>query len=138
MAPTHPFLSPEWLDAVRGLRETLPHPTTPPPITMRMNLVVIETPFADDVAGHIDTSDGEVVIEEGHLDAPDLTVTVDYDTARAVFVDMDPTVAMQAFMSGRIKVDGDITKMLALQAGSIEPDPETLAIAEAVRAITAP
>jgi hypothetical protein len=137
VAEKHPFLSPEWLVAARAIRDTMPPPEIPPTVTMRMNLVVTDTPFGHDVLGHIDTSDGEIIVEDGHLDGPDLTVTADYATARAVFVDLDATVAMQAFMGGRIKVDGDITKMLAMQVPGGEPDPETRAIAEAVRAITA-
>ena len=96
-----------------------------------------DTPFGADVQGHIDTTDGRIVIEEGHLDGPDLTLTVDHATARAVFVDLDATKAMQAFMGGRIKVDGDITKMLAMQAGQMEPDERTVAITDALRAMTA-
>lgn len=137
MAEKHPFLSPEWLAAARGIRDTMARPEIPTTVTMKMNLVVTDTPFGHDVLGHIDTSDGEIVIEDRHLEGPDLTVTVDYDTARSVFVDMDTTVAMQAFMGGRIKVDGDITKLLAMQVPGAEPDTETKAIAEAVRAITA-
>lgn len=137
MAEKHPFLSPEWLAAAREIRDTMARPEIPTTVAMKMNLVVTDTPFGHDVLGHIDTSDGEIVIEDRHLDGPDLTVTVDYDTARSVFVDMDATAAMQAFMGGRIKVDGDITKMLAMQVPGAEPDAETKAIAEAVRSITA-
>lgn len=133
----HTFLSPEWMDAARELRDTMPRPAAPPSLAVRMNLVVTDSPFESDVHGHIDTSDGEVVIEAGHLDAPDLTVTVDWATARSVFIDQDAAAAMQAFMSGRIAVDGDITKMLAMQATAQAPDEESKAIAEALRAITA-
>ena len=133
----HVFLSPDWMDAARELRDSLPRPTITPDLAVRMNLVVTDTPFPDDVLGHIDTSDGEVVIEAGHLDAPDLTVTVDWATARSVFVEQDATAAMQAFMSGRIAVDGDITKMLAMQATAGSPDEQARAVGEAIRAITA-
>ena len=133
----HTFLSPDWMDAARELRDTMPRPAAPPSLAVRMNLVVTDTPFDADVHGHIDTSDGEVVIEAGHLEAPDLTVTVDWATARSVFIDQDAAAAMQAFMSGRIAVDGDITKMLAMQATAQAPDEESKAIAEALRAITA-
>jgi hypothetical protein len=40
-------------------------------------------------------------------------------------------------MGGRIKVDGDLTKMLAMQASAAAPDPEVQGIADALRAITA-
>lgn len=137
MATAYPFLSPDWMNAARALRDTLPRPETAPPVAVRMNLVVTDTPFDADVHGHIDTSDGEVVIEDGHLEGPDLTVTVDYATARAIFIDQDAAAAMQAFMGGRIKVDGDMTKMLAMQASAAAPDPNAQAIADAFRDITA-
>jgi putative sterol carrier protein len=102
-----------------------------------MNLVVTDTPFTSDVEGHVDTTQGEVVIEDGHLEGPDLTVTVDYATARAIFIDQDAAAAMQAFMGGRIKVDGDLTKMLAMQASAAAPDANAQALADALRDITA-
>ena len=137
MATAFPFLSPDWMNAARTLRETLPRPDTAPPVAVRMNLVVTDTPFYADVQGHVDTTDGEVIIEDGHLDGPDLTVTVDYETARAIFIDQDAAAAMQAFMGGRIKVDGDLTKMLAMQASAAAPDANAQALADALRDITA-
>ena len=137
MATAYPFLSPDWMNAARTLRETLPRPDTAPPVAVRMNLVVTDTPFDSDVQGHVDTTDGEVVIEDGHLDGPDLTVTVDYETARAIFIDQDAAAAMQAFMGGRIKVDGDLTKMLAMQASAAAPDANAQGLADALRDITA-
>lgn len=137
MATAYPFLSPDWMNAARTLRETLPRPDTAPPVAVRMNLVVTDTPFDADVQGHVDTTDGEVIIEDGHLDGPDLTVTVDYETARAIFIDQDAAAAMQAFMGGRIKVDGDLTKMLAMQASTAAPDANAQALADALRDITA-
>jgi hypothetical protein len=125
------------MNAARTLRETLPRPDTAPPVAVRMNLVVTYTPFDADVQGHVDTTDGEVIIEDGHLDGPDLTVTVDYETARAIFIDQDAAAAMQAFMGGRIKVDGDLTKMLAMQASAAAPDANAQALADALRDITA-
>ena len=137
MATAYPFLSPDWMNAARALRETMPRPDTAPPVAVRMNLVVTDTPFDSDVQGHVDTTDGEVVIEDGHLDGPDLTVTVDYETARAIFIDQDAAAAMQAFMGGRIKVDGDLTKMLAMQASAAAPDANAQGLANALRDITA-
>ena len=137
MATAYPFLSPDWMNAARTLRETLPRPDTAPPVAVRMNLVVTDTPFDADVQGHVDTTDGEVVIEDGHLDGPDLTESVDDETARAIFIVQDAPAAMQAFMGGRIKVDGDLTKMLAMQASAAAPDANAQALADALRNITA-
>ena len=36
---------------------------------------------------------------------------------------------MQAFMAGKIKVDGDITKLMAMQAGAADPSAMEVALA---------
>jgi hypothetical protein len=139
VAEQHEFLSPGWMDAVRKVRDDLPAPETAPPITVKMNVVVTGSPFeGGDLKGHVDTSDGELVVEEGHLDTADLTVTVDYPTAKAIFVEQDLAVAMQAFMAGKVKVQGDITKLMALQAQNASPDPHAAAVATAIKDLTAP
>jgi putative sterol carrier protein len=45
-------------------------------------------------------------------------ITVPYDTAKRLFIDGDQSAAMQAFMSGQIKVEGDMTKLMAMQTAS--------------------
>jgi putative sterol carrier protein len=80
-----------------------------------MNQIITKVPFGKgDINSHIDTSTGVLVMDLGHIDGPDLTVTTDYETAHKVFFDQDPQAGMQAFMSGRIKVEGDVTKMLMM------------------------
>jgi len=93
-----------------------------------MNLVLTQSPLGDGtVEAHVDTSSGELIVDTGHLDSPDLTVTLDYETAKAILVDGDAQAAMQAFMSGRIKIDGDMTMLLALQTTPIDPGHQELA-----------
>jgi putative sterol carrier protein len=72
----------------------------------------------------------------GELDPADLTVTTDWETARKVFVDQDQAASMQAFMSGKIKVQGDMMKMMAMQTGMPQDD-AAKAIAAEIKAITA-
>jgi putative sterol carrier protein len=139
VAEQYPFLSTEWMDAAKRIRDEMPAPETPAVGAMKANLVVTSSPFdGGDVKAHVDTTDGEIVVEQGHLDAPDLTITVEYDTAKALFVDLDVTAAMQAFMAGKVKVQGDITKLMAMGAPAAEADGRTVAIATAIRDITAP
>ena len=102
---------------------------------MRANLVVTDVPFDDDsIRAHVDTSTGEIRIEEGHLDAPDLTITVDWATAKAIFVGQDIQAGMAALLAGKIKIEGDMMKLMSLQAGS--PDPQAQAFAQALKALT--
>jgi putative sterol carrier protein len=119
----YPFLSPEWTEEARKIREEFAgRELQVPPITMRMNLVVTEVPFEDgSIAAHLDTTTGEVILDTGHLDAPDLTVTIEYSVAKAILVEQNPQAGMQAFMAGRIRVEGDMSKLLALQSGPIDP-----------------
>jgi len=55
-------------------------------------------------------------------------------TAKALLVEGDPQAGMQAFMAGKIKVDGDMSKLMALQA--TPPDPTSQEIASRIRSIT--
>lgn len=131
----YPFLSDEWMAEAKKIREEYEGKSDQVPPVIRMNQVVTDVPFGEGtIEAHLDTSDGEAKMELGHLDEPDLTVTLDYVTAKAILVDQDPQAGMQAFMSGQIKVQGDMTKMMALQAQP--PDETASEIAERVKAIT--
>ena len=95
-----------------------------------MNQIVTEVPFGEgEIKAHIDTSEGELKMDLGHIENPDLTVTLDYVTAKAILVEGNPQVGMQAFMAGKIKVDGDITKLMAMQAGAADPSAMEVALA---------
>lgn len=131
----HEFLSPAWTEAARKVREQYAGRAPAPPINLRMNLVVNDVPFADGpIDAHLDTSEGSFELDEGHLEEADLMVTVDYETAKAILIDQNPQAGMQAFMAGRIRVEGDMSKLLALQATQL--DPVHVEVAAAMREIT--
>ncbi len=116
------FLSDDWIDAARKLREEADKPAVAPQ-PVKMNLVITEVPFgAGSVDAHMDTTSGELHLDVGHLDGADVTATLDYDTARAMMVDANPQAAMQAFMAGKIKLQGDMTKAMAMQSGPADPE----------------
>jgi putative sterol carrier protein len=130
------FLTPEWMDAARGIREKYADQAPAVPHKIRMNQVITDVPFDEtgQVRLFMDTSEGQVHMELGELENADVTVTTDYETARKIFVDQDPQAGMQAFMSGKIKVQGDMTKLMMMQ--STAPDATALAIAQEIKAIT--
>lgn len=134
----HPFLSDEWIDAARAIREKYIGQVPKIPFSVRMNQVITKVPFGEGTLhSHIDTSTGELVMDLGHIEKPDLTVTTDYDTARLLFLGRDPQAAMQAFLSGKVKVDGDMTKMMVLQSQQNQKDELAMQIADEIQAITA-
>ena len=53
----YPFLSDEWIDEARKIRDESPGRAPPVPVPMRMNLVVTEVPFGDgELDAHLDTT----------------------------------------------------------------------------------
>ena len=131
------FLSGEWLDQAKAIREEYEGQGGAPPHQMKMNLVITGVPAevsAAPIDAHLDTTGGDMDMDLGHLDAPDLTVTLEYDTAQAILVEGNPQAGMQAFMAGKIQVKGDMTKLMALQGAA--PDAIALEIAGRIKAIT--
>lgn len=131
----YPFLSEEWMEEAHKIREEFHGQVSPPAHVVRMNQIITDVPFSDDpIHAFMDTSDGELELDLGELENPDLTVTVDYETAKAIFVEQNPQAGMQAFMAGKIKVTGDMTKLMAMQSQA--PDPVAQQVAERIKEIT--
>lgn len=131
------FLSEEWLAQATAIREEYKGQGGAPPHKMRMNLVITEAPAEvseTPIDAHMDTTEGDMQMDVGHLEGPDLTVTLDYATAKAILVEGNPQAGMQAFMAGKIKVQGDMTKLMAMQSAS--PDPVAQEIAKRLNDIT--
>src|SRR5215203_1910227 len=133
---SHPFLSDEWMAAAKGIREKYAGQTTKVTQSLRINQVVTGAPFGDGtVESYLDTSSGDVVMDLGRLDDADVTVTTDYPTARAIFVDQDAAAGMQAFMTGKVQVQGDMMKLMAMQT-AMPTDEASRQIADEIKAIT--
>ncbi|MDQ6616746.1 MAG: SCP2 sterol-binding domain-containing protein [Actinomycetota bacterium] len=138
MVATYPFLSDQWMAAAREIRQELSSGANSSDQVIKMNQIVTDVPFGSGtIHSHLDTSSGEADLELGHIDDADVTVTLDYGTAKAILVEGNPQVAMQAFMGGKIKVEGDLAKLLMiLQAMAAAPDPAAVAIARRIQEMT--
>ena len=140
--PTYPFLSDEWIAEARKIRAEMA-PADPdaaiPANPVRMNQVITDVPFGSGTLdAHLDTSSGTLEMETGHLEHPDVTVTLDYDTAKAIFVDGTLEAGMQAFMAGKVRVQGDMAKLIAALQQLSPPDAATVNQAQTrIREITA-
>lgn len=132
---TYPFLSDEWVSEARKIREEYEGQGSKIPHQMKMNLVVTDVPFGDGaIDAHMDSSDGGLKLDLGHIEPADLKVSLDYGTAKAILVEGNPQAGMQAFMAGKIKVEGDMAKLMALQ--TIPPDETAQQVAKRLREIT--
>ena len=138
MAGRHPFLSDQWLYEARRIGEEYGGQLDAGEYLVRMNQVITDVPFGDGtVHTHIDSSSGTMEMETGHLEEPDVTVTLDYQTARAIFIEGNRDAGMQAFMAGRIVVQGDMTKLLlAMQQQQVPPGPRAAEIHRRIQEIT--
>jgi SCP-2 sterol transfer family protein len=129
----HEFLSDEWFAVVDQLFEE--HSAEAPDTDIVMNLIVLETPFGEERHMHIGARGGRAHWGIGHAADADVTLTTDYATAKEILVAGDPQAGLAAFMAGKVKIQGDLAKLMAAQmagagAGGIG------ALAEAVQGIT--
>jgi hypothetical protein len=123
------FLSDEWFDQVEQLRADMPEPA-PAVANLKLNLTVAGGPDGDK---DIHLAGG--AFGRGHVDGAETKLTVPFDTAKQMFVLGNQQAAMQAFMSGQIKVEGDMSKLMAMQSAG-GPTPEQQAFQEKLKAIT--
>ena len=106
------FLTQAWFDEVEKLRADAPEP----PAGMgdlTLNIVVTGGPEGDN---EVHAKGGQ--FEQGLVDDAPTKLTVPYDVAKAIFVEGNQQAGMQAFMSGQIKVEGDMSKLMAMQGGA--------------------
>jgi hypothetical protein len=133
VADQHVFLSDSWIEAAKAAYErngvTVPY-------KVRMNQVISGCPFEpSEVRTFIDTSDGNMRTGKGELDNAEVTLHTDWETSRKIIVEQDQTAAMQAFMSGKIKVVGDMTKIMSMNM--TPPTDAQKAAAEDIKNLTA-
>lgn len=123
------YLSQEWHDKARELAQSFPERAG---ASARMAYVVTGSPGGDIKYFQV-TENGKVVEQSlGDCEAPDFTMTVTYDDSVKVQTgELDPNAA---FMQGRMKVSGNMGKLMALMPLTMSP--EYKAIQEELRLIT--
>ncbi len=105
------FLSNEWFDKVDSLTAEAGDLNLSPALAgMALNMTVTEA-GKEDVNLSLDGGK----IQKGLSSNAKTTLTMDEETLRKVFLEFDMAAAMQAFMTGKIKVQGDMSQLMALQ-----------------------
>ncbi|MFZ4515855.1 MAG: SCP2 sterol-binding domain-containing protein [Acidimicrobiia bacterium] len=113
----HPFLSDDWFTAVEALLADEAF-AAPVDAEMMVNVIVDETPFEREIHVHVGAASGRAVWGHGHAEQADLVLATDYETAKSIFVSGDPMSGMHAFFAGKVRLQGDLTK-LAETAASV-------------------
>jgi putative sterol carrier protein len=123
------YLSQEWHDKAKELAQSFPER---PGATARMAYVVAGSPEGD-IEYHQIIENGKVTDQGvGLCENPEITMTVSYDDS--VKIQRGDLDANAAFMQGRMKVAGNMAKLMALMPLTMSP--EYKAIQESVREFT--
>lgn len=104
------FLTDEWFNEVDRLTAEAGDLNLPPALAnTKINLNVTNTANGDVTAA---LENG--VLKKGETDA-NTTINIDEETLKAIALKGDMNEAMNAFMSGKIRIDGDMGQVMALQ-----------------------
>jgi hypothetical protein len=125
------FLSDGWFDEARKIFKEISPPVPAAIQNLVINLRVKGAPNGDVEAR---MADGQLL--KGFGAGAPTTLTIPYEVARKMMVENDQNAAMQAFMGGQIQIEGDISRVMAMQAAG-PPSPESLQVAQRIREMTA-
>ena len=105
------FLTDEWFNEVDRLTAEAGELNLPPALAnTKLNLNVTGTANGD-VNAALDSG----IIKKGFIDNADTTINIDDETLKTIALKGDINEAMNAFMSGKIRIDGDMSQVMALQ-----------------------
>lgn len=122
------FLSQAWFDTVNTLNAQAGELNLPPAIA---NLI-INVSIEQDNPTSLHLNAGKV--EQGHHAQAVSTIKITKDALDEIIQSKDPNLAVEAFMMGKIRIDGDISAVMSLQ--STKPSPEQKALFKQILAAT--
>jgi hypothetical protein len=124
------FLSDEWFTKVDELIAAAGDLQIPEPMRVaKVNITVTSASGTTEL--HL--QDG--LFKRGHVQAFTTKLSVGEDIARKIFVDGDAPAGVQAFLEGKITVDGDLATVVAMQ--TVEPSAAQQRLSRQIAAITA-
>lgn len=115
------FLTDDWFATVEKLTAAVGDLNLPPALAnLAINVVV------SDSSGNTELAlDGGKIVKGVSANAK-TTLNMDAETLRKVFLEFDMAAAMQAFMTGKIKVQGDMSQLMALQTAKPSQEQKNL------------
>lgn len=120
------FLSDEWFAKVAELTAAAGNLNVPSTLaSLALNVT----------AGDVDLSIVGGQFNKGHDASAGTKMIMPADLLRKIFLEGDQAAGMQGFMSGQIKVEGDMSKLMALQTA--RPSEEMKALFKTILAATA-
>ena len=123
------FLTDEWFEQVEKMGNEAGELNLPPVLAnMVVNLKVAE---ADKT---IEANFANGLLHRGLNDNATTTLLLDRDILQSIITDFDTNQIMGAFMSGKIRVEGDMSQLMALQTA--RPSDEQKALFKDIKSMT--
>ena len=127
----HPFMSNAWFDAIVKIRDEIGEiPANQDIQDIVINLVVTDGPDGDQEM-HVKAGS----FDRGLAENAPTKLTMPYEIARKLFIERDPKVAVQAFMAGQVKIEGEVGPLMQLQLPR-EDSPESRELKDRIAEIT--
>lgn len=124
------FLSDDWFAKVNELTAAAGNLNVPPSLaSLALNVTVAGAP-----GGSVDMCLNGGNFEKGHNPSAPTKLNMPADLLRKIFLEGDSAAGMQGFMSGQIKVEGDMSKLMAMQ--SARPSEEQKVLLKQILAVT--
>ena len=126
------FLSDEWFAEVAKLKDAAGDLDVPAALhDLVINIVVTGTEWGE---RHLALVSGN--LEQGHKDNAPTKLLLPVDLAHRLFIDNDQSAGMQGFMSGQIRVEGDMSKLMSMQM--VQPSAKQRDLQKQILGVTAP
>ena len=123
------FLSNEWFTKVDELVAKAGELDIPSAMQGVEVNITVTSPGGDT---HLFMKDG--LFTRGHKPQAAALLTLTKELARKILIDADTAAGVQAFLEGNMKVDGDLTKLVAMQ--TVEPSDAQKRLTGQIAAIT--
>lgn len=122
------FLTQAWFDELHTLNANAGELNLPPTIAT----LIININITGDTPVMLHLKDGKIA--QHHVDNATSTISIDKETLGDIIAQNTTEVAIEAFMMGKIRIDGDMSQVIALQ--SAKPSPEQKALFKSIKAMT--
>ncbi|WP_199508556.1 MULTISPECIES: SCP2 sterol-binding domain-containing protein [unclassified Psychrobacter] len=123
------FLTDAWFDEVDTLARDAGELNLPPALA---NMVI--NAKVSDANGDVDAHFANGLLHKGLNPEASTTLVLDRDVLQSIVTDFDTNEIMGAFMSGKIRVEGDMSQLMALQTA--RPSDEQKQLFKRIRDVT--
>ncbi len=124
------FLSDGWFSQAEKIQNDVNAPVPAAIKDLKINMQVTGGPSGD-ISFRMEAGK----LAKGHADDAPTKLVIPFDTARAMLVDQNQQAVMSAFMSGQIRVEGDMAKLMQMQMAG-PPSPEAQKVSQLIKEMT--